>query len=159
MRTLISSLLIFVAAIFLLLGLTMPFNLKTQVAENRAYYQQFKLAAGYLEAHGRLPSEAALRQSGTYMDGQTIWTSLTTTPRDCDAPFAKARSDRFVLGFWRGEWFECYAYPSGRSTMPMSVLGYLRSGLGVDLAAYWLIAIGAAGSAVLIRRGRRARTP
>jgi hypothetical protein len=73
---------------------------------------------------------------------------------DCDPVFKQAASDRFVLSFWRGEWSECYGHPSGRTTLPLTVSDYLLSGLGVDLAIYWLIALAAGWGAIRLWRGQ-----
>ena len=117
----------------------MPLTLPEQAAEDRAYYERFKAAASYLDQHGRLPSDL----------------TVTTEPAlDCDPSFTKVESDRFVLSFWRGEWSECYAHPSGRTTLPLTVSGYLRNGLGLQLAIYWLIAIAAGWGAFRLWKGR-----
>lgn len=117
----------------------MPLTLPAQAAKDRAYYEQFKAAASYLDQHGRLPPDSI----------------ITTDPAlDCDPSFTKAESDRFVLSFWRGEWSECYGHPSGRTTLPLTVSGYLRSGLGLELVTYWLIAIAAGWSAFRLWRAK-----
>ena len=155
MRTGISLLLWLVAFFFAFVGATIPLMLPSQAADDRAYYQQFRQAAAYVDSNGHLPTEAELRRRNVYLDGVTIWSSLAIMPQGCDADFSGAKSDRFVLGFWRGEWFECYAHPSGRTTLPMSVAAYLASGLGYNLAIYWLIAIGAGWGAIRLRRAKR----
>jgi hypothetical protein len=125
------------SAFFVFVGVAMLLTLPAQVAEDRAYYEQFKAAASYRDQHGRLPPDS----------------TVTTNPAlDCEPSFAKAKSDRFVLSFWRGEWSECYAHPSGRTTLPANVWGYLRGGLGLNLVLSWLIAIAAAWGAFRLRR-------
>jgi hypothetical protein len=154
MRTILSWLLILVAAFFAFVGVAMPLTLPRQATNDRAYFQQFRQAAAYVDANGHLPTEATLRRLNVYLDGATIWSSLAMTPEGCDPPFAKATSDRFVIGFWRGEWFECYAHPSGKTTLPMSVMAYLSAGLGFDLAVYWMLAIAASLGAIRLRKAR-----
>jgi hypothetical protein len=152
----ICLLLCLVAVLFAVVGTSMPLHLSAQAADDRAYYNQFKFAAAYTVRNGRPPAGQVLRELQSATTGPSIWASLTTTPLDCDPSFKEAPADRFVLSFWRGEWSECYAYPSGRTTLPMSVRAYLLSGLGVDLAMHWLVAISAAWGAVRFRPRRRA---
>ncbi len=156
MRTILCFLLGLIALLFAVIGTSMPLMLPAQAATDRIYYAQFKTAAAYLDRNGKLPEGEALRGLGSATTGPSIWSSLTTGPLDCDRSFKKASADRLILSFWRGEWSECYAYPSERTTLPMSVRAYLLSGLGVDLAIYWLVAIGAAWVAIRLRSGRQA---
>ena len=155
MRTIFCLLLTLIAVGFALIGTTMPFMLSAQAATDRVYYEQFKTAAAYVSRNGNLPVDQALRKLQNTTNGPSIWSSLSTTPFDCDPSFKKAAADQLILSFWRGEWSECYAYPSGRTTLPMSVRGYLLSGLGVNLVIYWFIAIGAAWGAIRLRPGKR----
>ncbi|RYE95359.1 MAG: hypothetical protein EOO77_43000 [Oxalobacteraceae bacterium] len=156
MRTISCLLLGVITAVFMLIGTTTPFMLRAQAAQDRAYYQQFRDASAYVERHGKLPSDDAIRRIEDAATRPSIWSSLNTTPLDCDPSFKKALNDRLVLSFWRGEWSECYAYPSGRTTLPMSVPAYLRAGLGIDLMIYWLVAAGAAWGAIRLRPRRQA---
>ena len=133
-------------------GLMLP----AQAAKDRAYYEQFKTAAAYAVKNGKMPAGAAPEQLESATSGPSIWSSRTTTPLDCGPSFRKAPTDRFVLSIWRGEWSECYAYPSGRTTLLMSVRAYLLSGLGVDLAIYWLVAMSAAWGANRFRPRKKA---
>ncbi|WP_374296245.1 hypothetical protein [Sphingomonas sp.] len=156
MRTILCLLLGIVAAAFALIGTTMPLMLPAQAAKDRAYYQQFRVAAAYIDRNGALPEGEALRRFEDATSGPSIWSSLNTTPLDCDPSFRKAPTDRLILSFWRGEWSECYAYPSGQTTLPMSVRAYLISGVGLNLVIYWLIAAVAAWGAIRLRPRRRA---
>lgn len=156
MRMILCLLLGVIAVGAALVGTVMPFALSAQAAQDRAYYEQFRIAAAYVDRNGTLPAGEAMRGLEDGMSGASIWSSLSTAPLDCDPSFEKARSDRLTLSFWRGEWSECYAHPSGRTTLPMSVRAYLRAGLGVDLAIDWLVAIGAAWAAIRLRPGRKA---
>lgn len=152
MRTVFCLLLGLTAAVFAFIGTTMPLMLSAQAAEDRVYYQQFRAAAAYLNKNGKLPADEMLRRMENATIAPSIWSSLgTSTPLDCDSSFKEAPGDRLILSFWRGEWSECYAYPSGRTTLPMSVRTYLLQGLGVQLAIYWLIAAAAIWGAIRFR--------
>ena len=156
MRIIFCLILSLVAVFFALVGGTMPFMLPSQAAKDRAYYQHFKAAAAYIDKNGRLPAS----EPGGWRDaggtGPLIQSSLEI-PDDCDPSFKKTPADRVILSFWRGEWTECYAYPSGRTTLPMSVRAYLLSGLGINLVIYWLLALGAAWGAIRLRPRRAER--
>lgn len=159
MRTILCMLLVLIAIGFALIGSTMPLMLPAQAADDRAYYRQFETAAAYVDANKKLPVGEDLRAFEARTSGPSIWPSLTNTQLDCGPSFKKTPTDRFVLSFWRGEWSECYAFPSRRTTLPMSVRAYLLSGLGVELAIYWLIAVFAAWGAVRLRPRWKASPP
>lgn len=159
MRTILVLLLGLIAVVFALVGTAMPLHVPAQAAEDRTYYEQFRTVAAYIDRDGKLPAAEELRRLERVTVGPSIWSSLTTTPLDCDPSFTKAPNDRLVLSFWRGEWSECYAYPSGRTTLPRSVKAYLLSGVGVDLAICWLIATAAAGGAIWFRPRRKPSAP
>lgn len=160
MRTIAFLLFSLIAAFFALIGMTMPLMIPAQAAQDRMYYRQFTTAAAYIKRHGKLPAEDALQRMEYTETGPSIWTSIDIdTPLDCDPSFEKAPGDRLVLSFWRGEWSECYAYPSGRTTLPMSVHAYFVKGLGVELAIFWLVAATAAWGAIRVRPRVRASVP
>lgn len=156
MRAILCLLLGLIAVFFTLIGTRMPLSLPSQAAKDRVYYSQFRIAAAYIDRHGRLPPDETLRRMGSAATGPSIWSSLDTdTPLDCHPLFKKSPTDRLILSFWRGEWSECYAYPSGRTTLPMSTRAYLLSGLGIELFFYWLIAAAAAWGSIRFRpRGK-----
>jgi hypothetical protein len=158
MRIVFCLLLGLVAVFFALIGGTMPLLLPSQAAEDRAYYQQFKVAAAYIDNNGQLPAT----EPGGWRDKRDVGPLIRSSAeiaKDCDPSFKKAPSDRLILSFWRGEWTECYAYPSGRTTLPMSVQAYLLSGVGMNLVIYWLLAAGAAWGAIGLRPRRGASVP
>jgi hypothetical protein len=163
-RILVSAFLGTVAAIFLLIAVALPFTLRSQAAQDRDYYRQFYEAAVYVDRYaaehqGRLPDDEIIRNLGDQGNARAIWFSLSTGGGECEGSFQKHSGDRFVLWFWRGEWGECFAYPSGKTTLPMSVSAYLRSGLGIEWAAWLLIAIAAGyGSVRIVRRKDRSWT-
>lgn len=157
MRALAFVALTIVVVFFGLAGIVMPLTLASQAARDRSYYQEFEQVAAYagryVQQNGQLPDDALLRHLDLHAADPMI-SSLTTSPMACDPNFKKAANDRFVLSFWRGEWSECYAYPSGRTTLPMSIDSYLLSSLGIELIGCWLIALIAAWGAVrLFKRG------
>jgi hypothetical protein len=155
MRAVLLGLLIATTVIFAMLAIATPLMLRTQAADDRAYYQQFRQAAAYIDKNGHMPTPEQLRSMGWPPNSPV--TSLVVGSADCDAPFEKLKSDRFVLGFWRGEWSECYAYPSGKTTLPMSVRSYILSGLWRNIILYGLIAgVAGWGAIRLIKRKRRA---
>ena len=138
---------------FTFVGGTMPLIPPSQAAKDRAYYQQFKIAAAYIDKNGQLPESEPGGWRNPVGDGPLIQSSPDISD-DCDPAFKKAPADKRVLSFWRGEWTECYAYPSGRTTLPMSVEAYLFSGLGMNLIVYWLLAAVAAWGAIRLRPRR-----
>ena len=153
MRAVLLCLLIAITVIFAMLAIATPLMLRSQAADDRAYYQQFRQAAAYIDKNGHMPTPEQLRSMGWPPNSPVI--SLVVGWTDCEAPFEKLKSDRFVLGFWRGEWSECYAYPSGKTTLPMSVRGYILSGLGRNIVLYGLIAGVAGWGAVRLIKGKR----
>lgn len=155
MRMIFCLLLGLIAVFFAFVGGTMPLMLPSQAAKDRAYYQQFKAAAAYVAKNGQLPASELGGWRNTGDAGPLIQSSLKI-PGDCASSFKKAPADSLILSFWRGEWTECYAYPSGRTTLPMSVQAYLLSGLGINLVIYWLLAAGAAWGAIRLRPQRGA---
>ena len=157
-RIVFCLLLSLVALFFALVGGTMPLMLPSQAAKDRAYYQQFKAAADHINKNGQLPASELGGWRNTGDTGPLIQSS-TEVPEDCNPSFRKAPADRLILSFWRGEWTECYAYPSGRTTLPMSVQAYLLSGVGMNLVVYWLLAAGATWGAIRLRPRRRASVP
>ena len=154
MRPILCLLFGLVAVAFALVVTTTLLMLPAQAAKDRAYYEQFRIASAFIDRSGKLPAGKALQGLERETPGLAIWSSLTITPTaplDCDPSFRKAPTDRLILTFWRGELWECYAYPSGRTTLPMSVAAYLFSGLGIDLLIYWINGAGAAWAAIRLR--------
>ena len=153
MRMVLCLLLGLIAMFFAFIGTTMPLRLPAQAANDRAYYEQFKDAAASIEKNQQVSAEEVLRRIQPFQSYPYIQSS-PTIPLDCNPSFRKAPTDRLILSFWRGEWTECYAIPSGRTTLPMSVSAYLLSGLGISLALYWLFAVAAAWGAIRLRPRR-----
>jgi hypothetical protein len=155
MRTIFCLLLSLIAIFFAFLGGTMPLMLPSQAAKDRAYYQNFKTAAAYIDKNNN-PRANELGDRRNTGNAIPLIISSRKIPEDCNTSFKTAPGDRLILSFWRGEWTECYAYPSGRTTLPMSVKAYLLSGLGINLVIYWFLAVGAAWGAMRLRPRRGA---
>ena len=154
MRIILCFLLGLIAGLSAFAGTAEPLRAPVRAAENRVYYEHFRAAADIVDKGGQLPSvEAQLKEQFT-STGPIILTSLTI-PFDCDLSFKKTAGDRLILSFWRGEWTECYAYPSGRTSLQLSVREMLLSGMGVSIAIFWLVAAGAAWAAIRLRPGRQ----
>jgi hypothetical protein len=154
MRIILCFLLSLIAALSAFAGMTVPLRAPAQAAENRVYYEHFRAAAEIIDKGYQLPSvEAQLKEQFT-STGPIIRTSLTI-PFDCDLSITKAAGDQLILSFWRGEWTECFAYPSGRTSLHLSVREILLSGTGVSIAIFWLVAAGAAWAAIRLRPGRQ----
>jgi len=145
MRTVSIIVLALFTLFFVCIGLTIPAQLPSQAAKDRDYYSQFRQAAVYIDKHKKMPDSAvratAVRRRVILSIAPNIGPSLAISQSDCLPDFEKSKTDHFILSFWRGEWSECYAYPSGRTTLHLSTKAYLLSGLGVEIAIYWLLAI------------------
>jgi hypothetical protein len=143
-RLIAAALLGIVAAFFLLISLTTPFLLREDVEENRSIKAAFDRTAAYASAYakreGRLPDEATLDR---WTEAQRFgWysTRISLDPVGCGQEgFVKQDGDFFVLGLWRGEWFECSAYPSGRTTLKTSRVAFLGGGMGLNIAVWFLL--------------------
>jgi hypothetical protein len=134
-----------IAALFLLIAITDPLLLSKQAKVSREYLREFREAERYTTAElkrtGNLPADLE-----SWADRRNYVMSAfeaTTDSRMCEGGFGMGPNDRYLLRFWRGDWEECYASPSGRSTLLLTTGALLRSGLWKDLALYWLIAFGA----------------
>jgi len=133
--------------------------LPIEAAENRAAYavaDQYahRLAAAHAEMR---KAEADERVPDAIIKGVTIWRFM---PGGCNGVAFGAPSDRFELGF--GDhgaadidyaiWWHCYAYPSGKTTLQLSVWDYLAGAAGRQIAGYALIAAIAASAGYVARR-------
>lgn len=137
--------------------------LPIQAARNRATYAVVERYAHKLVETSSLPKNTDVDDAFTSTtDGMRIWSSL---PGGCHDTAFEASSDRFALGFWENGkedrfgaiWWQCYAYPSGKTTMSLSVTDYLRSAAGQQVAAYFLLA-GIGGILAWAFRTREERT-
>lgn len=151
LRVTVSIILTIVAALFVIAPVGMLTRLPAQAERDRVHYQNFSEAAELAEQHvrenGELPDSDVLRRL-TGDDANTAFFISPSADGACGG-FEKAEDDRFVLVRWRGDWNECFAYPSGETTLGLSVRGYILQGFGLELALYGMIAL---GSIWLIRR-------
>ncbi|NIJ22230.1 hypothetical protein FHS95_003945 [Sphingomonas naasensis] len=146
--------LIAIAIACMVIGVFLPLDLASQAKTDRFYYAQFEQAAAHVERTGHLPGPAQLG----VLEGRSISPLSMAAPQaasDCGSRFQTEASDRFVLSFWRGEWTECYAHPSGRTTLPMSAVAYLKEGAWQLFALLWIVAIGAIWGAIRLTRAPR----
>jgi hypothetical protein len=121
--------------------------LPIEAAENRATYAVAdRYAHGLAAAHAEpRKAEPVERAPDATIKGVAMFRS---PPGYCDGVAFGAPYDRFVLGF--GDhgakdidyaiWWHCYAYPSGKTTLQLSVWDYLAGAAGRQLAANALIA-------------------
>lgn len=134
------------ASLLLVASIGIALEVPSQVEKDKAYYREFQrvsaIVADYESENGRLPDGDAFSRlaSGTDMIG--LFKSPAGRDR-CDG-FMEADSDSFVLKSWRGDWFECFAYPSGRSTLAVSpkdiMFGWgsqVAVGLVLCIAGFW----------------------
>ena len=143
------------ALVFLLLALTSPVALVSQANEDATSLQELRIAerqiAVYAKRTGELPTDEAL-QAWASKRGLTVALSLSTAPLGCLKDFQKPINDSFIVGYWAGEWSECYASPSGATTLRPTVASLLASGLGWDIAVYLLIGLILGWAAWLLMR-------
>lgn len=133
----------FLATFFLFLGIFMPFSLLDQAEDERRYLREFETVAAHADmvrrSSGHVVDDLELQQWAVGQQLQ-IGRSLLLSTDNCPG-FAKGRGDRFEVSFWRGEWTECYAAPSGRTTLNPSLWALLKSGLAIDIAAHWAMGV------------------
>lgn len=156
-RELIGVPLAIAALAFLLLALASPLAVVDQANEDEASLQELRIVerqiAAYVERSGKLPPDGAL-QAWAAERGLTVAPSLSTAPLGCLNNFQKPRNDSFMVGFWAGEWSECYASPSGTTTLRPTVTSLLGSGLGRDIATYLLLGLAMGWAAWRLIRAR-----
>lgn len=148
-----------IGALFFLMAISLPSDLKRQAEKDRIYYQQFRQAATYAAAYARqhkglFPSDEELQALGDTSNALGIWASLSASGGECDGGFKQDPTDQFTLWFWRGEWGECFAYPSGKTTLSMSATDYFSSGMWLDWAIWWLVAIASGYAAFRLAKRR-----
>lgn len=154
LRTLLAALLFAVAIPCVALGIFLPFDLAEQARTDRLYYAQFRDAVAQVERTGQPPERAP----PGIPEGRSIY-PVWRADMGCDPSFRKRASDRFVLSFWRGEWMECYAFPSGETTLRMSLLDQMRGSPGQLFVGLWVLALAAIWGAVRLARGLRTAIP
>ena len=121
-RKLASVLLCMAASVGLLSGAATMSGLLSsdQLAREREFSRNFRQTEAYVAAYqarqSRLPSESEL-QTWAAAKGVGLFTTNLTLNGCMNENFEKEKNDRFVISFWRGEWDDCYASPSGRTTL------------------------------------------
>lgn len=150
-----------IALFFLILVVGLPFMVVGQASEDAMRLQAFKAVENHIASQidivGELPSDAALRDwAGA--NGLEIPASLTTSPIACFDGFQKPADDRFVMGFWAGEWSECYSSPSGANTLLPSIRDQLAAGRATDSMIHLLLALGSGWLAWRLLYPRPGRT-
>lgn len=121
--------------------------LPSEAAKSRAVYRVVDRYAHQLAQVHQLPrNEQVDDSSASKFEGVRVWPS---SPGGCrDVPVGTS-SDRFEVGFWQNgaddrfgsKWWHCYAYPSRKTTLQLSVWDYLRSDAGQQVAAYAIVAL------------------
>ena len=157
MRMFASLILGGVAALSILMAVATLMMLPGQRAKDTAYSQQFqqaaKIADGYFRETGQLPDDATFGRLIGRAEGESL--SLAASAGDACENFSKGENDHFVLSLWRGEWTECFSYPSGRTTLLPSWREQFL-GFGPQFALFGLVAAGALwGLMRLWRNGSR----
>lgn len=144
MRMFASLMLGGVAALSIFMAVAMLMMLPAQRAKDRVYAQEFQQAAqiadGYFRETGQLPDDATFGRLVGRAEGESL--SLAASAGDACESFTKGENDRFVLSLWRGEWTECFSYPSGRTTLLPSWREQFL-GFGLQFALLGLVAAGA----------------
>ncbi|MBO9711556.1 hypothetical protein [Sphingomonas sp.] len=120
--------------------------LPIEAARNRAAHALAEQFAQSLAATHAEPSAADPdHEPTTNIKGFHMW---AFAPGGCDGVGVEAPSDRFAVGFWDNgsddpfdvTWWYCYAYPSGKTTLQLSVWDFLKGAAGSQIAWYALIA-------------------
>ena len=136
-----------VALLTLGLAVAMPLAFPSQAEKSREYYQHFREAAmfvhDYAVKNGHLPDIGSQPIPGIPEDYRILY----ITERCLNDSFETRRDDQFILAFSRRDGEECFAYPSGRTTLRTSASAYLFEGYGLGWASYWIIGLGAAWAA------------
>lgn len=142
-------LLTLLAGIALIVGIFSGFGLfdTSGVDFERTVLLDFKQAETFVQNYqtrqNHLPSNDDLDAwiEHTSLDSARIGGLMVIRPapiRFCtekNDQFESVPGDRFVLSIWRGEFYDCYASPSGKNTLVLSKTEWLKQ----NLRAYGLI--------------------
>ena len=128
MRELTACVLAVVAAFCVYMLITLPALTLSSVTSNRAVYQKILAAARFADGHHRStltwPGDAMLAEHAN-LPNVHLTPGSGLTFEDACPNFAGAGSDLFILSTWRGEDFDCLAYPSGQHTFNVSAWDYV----------------------------------
>jgi hypothetical protein len=161
MRATLAWILTLTSGFAALMALAIMVLLPIEAAKNRAVYRVVDQYAHTLaEAHALPRNPEVDRDVDATIKGIRMWPSL---PGGCHDTAFEASSDRFDIGFWDNgsqdrfgaSWWHCYAYPSGNTTLQVSVGDYLTGSPGRQIVAYFLIAVIAGYLARSLRRHNR----
>jgi hypothetical protein len=127
------------AAVFLWL-------LTEDVARDRAIEAGFRSGDSFARAfrarHGRLPQHDEMHAWTRARNFPAEYSDMYLSADSCgDESFRKGDADEYILVVWRGERFECFASPSGATTLAPTIAEGLAD--RSDMLAY-LAALGAA---------------
>ena len=96
------------------------------------FRQTSSFVSGLDNETGKLPTDEKLQSWAQRQRLGNFAYSVRVDRLKCgDHGFATAKTDRFVLSFWEGESFECYAAPSGTTSIHPRIYTYLVSTPGL----------------------------
>lgn len=132
-----------IAALCAYILLFLPALTLSSVASNRLQHQEIVAAAQFADSYHRSyaawpDDDVVARHAGMPNVHMTPGSWLTF--EDACPSFTGAESDQFILSTWRGEFFDCLAYPSGKHTFGLTVWDFVFGSSGV-LAAILLSTI------------------
>lgn len=132
-----------IAALCAYILIFLPALTLSSVDSNRLQHQEIVAAArfadSYHRSHGAWPDDDVLAGHAG-MPNVHLTPGSWLTFEDACPSFTGADSDRFILSTWRGEFFDCLAYPSGQHTFGLTVWDFVLGSSGV-LAAILLSTI------------------
>jgi hypothetical protein len=124
------------AAVFLWL---LPEDVARSQAIEAGFRSGDSFARAFRARHGRPPHQDEMRAWTRARNFPAEYSDMYLGEDACgDESFRKGDTDEYILVVWRGEWFECFASPSGATTLRTSVAEHLadRSAILAFLAAF-----------------------
>ena len=143
------------ALLFGAIAISVPFSVEHSLREHQKAFADFRSAAAFVDVYrkrvGANPPETIMRRWASEA-GRSDYASQIQVDGDLpggvwrvgcaqDNTFHPSHTDQFVLSYWNGDFFECYGFPSERTTLVTS-----RSALWAGGSATAVIAIFAAAS-------------
>jgi hypothetical protein len=118
-------------AVSVFFGLLTILSVFASVSVVNYYFDRAEKDRGYLElfraAEKTIDTEA--RKTEKLPSSLPWYPNILEVQKDgrgCVDDF-KIEKDRYVIGYWRGEWRDCYASPSGRHTLRLMAMDHIRS--------------------------------